>query len=563
MDRTWKKGATLPDGGQGQRPGRMYAAGLYARLSVDAEERKRESIEAQLAIARAFVESQPDMEVHGTYTDIGKTGTDFKREGFARMMQDVRAKKIDCIVVKDLSRFARNHMEAGNYIERVFPFLGVRFIAVTDHFDSMAPAGQGESLSVALKNLIHELYARDISAKVRSSRSAMREQGGYVGGAAPYGYRAEWKGGKKILRVEEEASEVVQKIYGLFLSGNHLGEIVAWLLKNRIERPGTYRRTGRVYGRDGEETEQWSRSTVKMLLTNPVYAGRMGKGPETDSGVRQRVHEAIVSEHTFDEAARRLAQTSADFHGRDASKPVPMEEDAFAGIVFCGVCGRAMKRRSAVKKSVAGDRHRTYRYCCPAAGRSDSGRCAGESIGQCALTRIAGEAVRQEIALSALRPEGLAERIWREGEAQKNAWDRKRLEIERRMGRLVKSGSEQYLNFRTGVISEERFSRVREENRRQMALYQERHAAIMEKIRGIGSRAAEQREAALALMEGRGVGQWTAEAVRALARRIEIYPGRRVRLDFAFRRRAAWPGEEVGEDGAVSDRHLPSAVQSR
>ena len=110
--------------------GKVYSAGIYARLSVEGDERKNESIEAQIAIAEAFLETREDIELFDCYVDLGKSGTNFDREGFARLMQDVRDRKVDCVVVKDLSRFGRNHIEMGNYLERIFPFLGVRFIAV-------------------------------------------------------------------------------------------------------------------------------------------------------------------------------------------------------------------------------------------------------------------------------------------------------------------------------------------------------------------------------------------------------------------------------------------------
>ena len=118
----------------GEQPEKIYSTGIYARLSVDSGERKNESIETQVEIAKDFIGRQADMELYDIYMDLGKTGTNFGREGFEHMMRDVRLRKINCIVVKDLSRFGRNHIETGNYIEKIFPFMGVRFVAVTDSF---------------------------------------------------------------------------------------------------------------------------------------------------------------------------------------------------------------------------------------------------------------------------------------------------------------------------------------------------------------------------------------------------------------------------------------------
>ena len=185
MARTSKKKQNITNVAENKRPSKIYSVGIYARLSVDANERKNESIETQIEIAKAFISKQNDMVIFDCYTDIGKTGTNFEREGFERMMRDVRSRKIDCIIVKDLSRFGRNHIETGNYIEKIFPFMGVRFIAVTDNFDSMNISGQNETLGVNLKNLVNEMYAKDIAVKVKSSRQEKWEQGSYTGGVPP------------------------------------------------------------------------------------------------------------------------------------------------------------------------------------------------------------------------------------------------------------------------------------------------------------------------------------------------------------------------------------------
>ena len=278
MARTSKKNPPALDAGVKRKSSKMYSVGIYARLSVDSDERKNESIETQMEIAKEFIDRQGDMILYDSYVDLGKTGTNFNREGFERMMRDVRMRKIDCIVVKDLSRFGRNHIETGNYIEKIFPFMGVRFIAVTDNFDSMNISGQDETLSVNLKNLVNEMYARDIALKVKSSRKAQWEQGSYTGGVPPYGYRVKRIDGKRCLFVEEITSDIVKKIYDLFLSGRNMAEIVVWLYENGIVRPSEYHRTGQIYFQDKEKSLEWPKRSVKAVLTNPVYMGCLIQG---------------------------------------------------------------------------------------------------------------------------------------------------------------------------------------------------------------------------------------------------------------------------------------------
>lgn len=551
MARTSKKNRETLSAGAGKQPKRIYSVGIYARLSVDSDERKNESVETQIEIAKDFIRRQDDMAVYDCYTDLGKTGTNFEREGFERMMRDVRMRRIDCIVVKDLSRFGRNHIETGNYIEKIFPFMGVRFIAVTDNFDSMDRSGQDEGLAVNLKNLVNEMYARDIAVKVKSGRRAMWERGSYTGGIAPYGYRAEWTGDKKSLFIEEAASEIVKKIFDLFLKGSNMKDIVRWLYENRIVRPSVYHKTGRICCEGNEGLEQWPKATVKMILTNPVYMGCLVQGStcgkdymmrdrhDIDSGdwsVKEHTHEAIISEDRFFEAAARFEKQSVYCNKDGFSKAVPVEEDIFAAILYCGECGAKMKRISAVKTFSSKDRVRTYSYNCPDAGRIDRLRCGSKSITLNTLTGIVKGAIRQEFSLSAMRTKDLVKRNSRETEALKEEWNRQLVALERKREEIIKLGSEQYLKYRTGEMDQACFKILKEENDKNAASLREQSAAIAEKLRTSDSRAAGKNHFLRALVRGSEKSELTAEAVHALIHRIEVYPDHRVKVIFAFRR---------------------------
>ena len=159
---------------------------IYGRLSVEDNE-DNESMETQIALVQDFINRSSELNYVDTYFDNGFTGTNFKRPAFTRLMNDVRQKKIKCIVVKDLSRFGRNYLEAGYYIETVFPFLGVRLIAVIDNFDSTRKEDM-ESMALPIRNMINTMYAKDISKKVWSSLQRKKEAGYAVGSDAPFGY---------------------------------------------------------------------------------------------------------------------------------------------------------------------------------------------------------------------------------------------------------------------------------------------------------------------------------------------------------------------------------------
>ena len=186
-----------------------YKAGIYARLSSDQDVKKNESVEVQVEIAKKFVEEfngQKNGEVIDVvecYTDLGKTGSNFEREDFLRLLQDIRLGEINCVIVKDLSRFGRNYLEAGNYIEKIFPFLGVRFIAVADGFDTGKEGNENKQMASEIKNLVNDMYAKDFSKKAKLHLKQRREEGSYVGGPPPYGYRSEGSGKRRVLLPDE------------------------------------------------------------------------------------------------------------------------------------------------------------------------------------------------------------------------------------------------------------------------------------------------------------------------------------------------------------------------
>jgi len=534
-----------------KEPVKMYSAGIYARLSVDSGDRKNESIETQIEIAKSFMQKQDDIVLFGCYTDIGKTGTNFEREGFERMMRDVRTRKIDCIIVKDLSRFGRNHIETGNYIEKIFPFMGVRFIAVTDHFDSMNVSSKNETLSVNLKNLVNEMYAKDIAEKVKCSRKTKWEQGSYTGGVAPYGYRAEWIGDKKCLFVEDTTAAIIRKIYDLFLSGKSMPQIVEWLYNERVLRPSEYHKTGNIYCGDKEKLQQWSKESVKMILTNPVYMGCLIQGrtcgkdymlrdrhdiDSEDWSIKEHTHEAIISEDMFFEAAGKFEKTSVYCNEDGFSKRVPADKDIFADVLFCGDCGRKMKRLIAIKELSSKGKVRAYGYNCPSMSRIDEDKCTSKNITLKCLSSIVKEAIRQEFSLSKMRPKNITERNSREAERIKKEWSEKLSEIERQLENIKRLGSEQYLKYRLGEMDTVCFTQAKEENDKKIADYRIMKEEIEKKLRTIDYETEQKNHFLRALVKGNEKSELTEEVVRTLISRIEVYSDHRVKIIFAFKR---------------------------
>lgn len=189
-----------------------WRTALYARLSVELINRKSESIENQLELMRRYTSGRPEFSEIFEYTDKGFTGTDFHRPAFENMMTDVRSGKINCIIVKDLSRLGRDYLETSNLIETIFPFLGVRFISVNDHFDTNEEHNGNKELEIALKNLVNDMYARDVSKRVSTSRKQDQIRGKFLGSIPPYGYKIDYEHPLRQLIVDEPSATIVRDI---------------------------------------------------------------------------------------------------------------------------------------------------------------------------------------------------------------------------------------------------------------------------------------------------------------------------------------------------------------
>ena len=237
-------------------------------------------------------------------------------------------------------------------------------------------------------------------------------------------------------------------------------------------------------------------------------------------------------------------ERSAVYCNKDGfSKTVPLDEDIFAEVLYCGDCGAKMKRISAVKGFHSKDKVRTYSYNCPKSDRIDELKCAGKYITLHSLVNIVKEAVRQEFSLSAMRPKELIESNNREAEKLKAEWNRQLAGLERKMEGITKLGSEQYLKYRMDEIDEACFRRIKEENDKNAFSLQREKAAVAGNLRTIDAQTARKNHFLRSLVKGSGKGELTGEAVRALVDRIEVYQDHRVKVIFAFKRSDILPGK--------------------
>lgn len=330
----------------GKNGGKIYKTALYARLSAEREDtRERGTIQNQIQFIRHYVEQQEDMEIYDTYMDDDISGTRFDRPAFERMMSDMRNGRIDCIVVKDLSRLGRDYIETGNLIERVFPMFQVRFVAVNDQFDSVKG---GAEMIMTVTNIANALYAQDISKKIATAKENQMKQG-IPCGLVPYGYRVERNAGnEKVMVPDEEPAGIVRRIFEEIAAGKPQTEVAEMLNKEGIPTPYQYRMRKQPEKLAEKAYLRWNRDHIAAILKNEVYLGRYVSGKDrvclyrhekrhtADKGqwnVFENHHEPLVSEQLFETANARKEKRKQGKCGVD---------NFFRRKIYCGCCGSGM-----------------------------------------------------------------------------------------------------------------------------------------------------------------------------------------------------------------------------
>lgn len=455
----------------------IYHTAGYIRLSVeDSGKTDGYSLENQEKLVKDFIAEQQDMRLYRLYIDNGATGTVFERPAFDEMMQDMKDGKINCIVVKDLSRLGRNYLEAGNYLEQIFPFFRVRFISITDGYDSNSPDVTDESLIIPLKNIINEGYAKDISQKITTSFEARKKQGQFMGKYPVYGYLKDPEN-KNHLIVNPETCGIVKRIFQMRDSGMALGAIASQLNEEGIPSPARYLWIKGISKEERHKDSYWDRINVKRLLTNKMYLGMLVYGKERTSfarGIkRQRVpesgwkyvpnaHEAIIDQELFDSVQRKLEGAKQDFFKMTGINEDYQPENLFRGRIHCSDCGRAMKMTKFVttRKDGSIDRYALYE-CCRRKQLYDLS-CPQRSIRKAIVDKTVEEAIRfhirtfldteQVIAKLNRSPKGRA--------AASNIQNRIR-EKQRRIIKIERLSTGIYEDYREGILNEEEYLAIR------------------------------------------------------------------------------------------------------
>lgn len=370
---------------------RDYKAAIYLRLSKEdgdfsfsGEKLESDSISNQRLLIMEYLKKHPEITVVREYCDDGFTGANFERPDFNKMMDAVRAGEIDCIVVKDLSRFGREYIGSGEYIQKVFPRLGIRFIAINDHYDNAQPGAADNELVLPFKNLMNDSYCRDISIKVRSNLEAKRRNGQFVGTRVVFGYMRS-PDNKNQLVIDPEAAPVVQDIFKWKVEGLSPAQIADQLNTANVPSPIEYKKAKGSKQRTCFQTKQvalWSAVAIYRILKNEIYTGTLVQGkttspnhkvkktvtkPSNEWSRTENAHDPIIAPAQFDLVQRLMQDDTRSPVGTKGVHP-------FSGKIFCADCGSPMVRR------VTRTGGHEYAYFICGGNKNDKNSCSSHSI---------------------------------------------------------------------------------------------------------------------------------------------------------------------------------------
>ena len=523
---------------------------IYARLSVEnsGKDDDGNSLQNQIAVCEDYLDGCPHLRLTEVYSDNGRTGTVFDRPAWNRLMDDVRTGKIQCIVVRDLSRFGRDYVETGSYLEKIFPALGTRFISVKENFDNFTCGNAMESLSVSLQNLVNAMYSRDISKKVSTALRAQMETGRFRNRNLPYGYL--WNEDKTAYVVDEEAAAVVRQIFEWKLREVSVYTIVERLKAGGIESPERHKRRAGTRNGGNIQGEGWCPSTIRGILQNRAYIGEMICGKSETAlykGLKKRLtekdnwivvsdaHPPIVSVSDFEAVERQMREDSAH---RETAMEWSADIragmiDLFAGKIFCADCGKRMyyKRQRIQCKGVV------FRgvYDCSTHMRRGHGTCFKHAMRQDALNEKVFNAIRDQLQVALDYERLLLAMRGGAGEASVREKHKAAVaSVKLRLNALKKKRAGLYESYVEGILNEEEYAFAKQ-------TYEEQYEALNRLL----DEAVERRERFLAsispdnkwltMMRGAaGMTGLTQELVDAIIEKVLVYGGGRIEVVFNY-----------------------------
>ena len=527
----------------GKTVNKIYHAAIYVRLSKEdgdvasAAKAESNSISNQKNLIKDFLKDKDDIIVVSERVDDGYSGSNFERPGFQMMMDDIRRGTVDCVIVKDLSRIGREYIDSGKYIERLFPALGVRFIAVNDHIDSKEESSR-DDIVVPFKNLMNDAYCRDISIKIRSHLEVKRRNGEYIGAFTPYGYKKD-ENDRSRLVPDLYAAGVVKDIFRMKLHGMSQTAIADCLNEQGILSPMEYKHSLGIRIQDNFKTHEqaeWSSMSVRRVLENEVYVGTLTQGkhstpnhkikkimdkPEEEWIRIEGNHEPVISKREFAIVQRLL--------GMD-TRTSPNEDEVYvlSGLAVCADCGAPMIKRNVP----AGGKVYSYYICSKNAATK---QCGTHRIPKDKLERLVFDVLKTHIAsvldagriLAYINTVPFQELEIKELERQKEA---KEQEIQR----CRELRDMLYEDLKEGIVSKEDYAELYEgyNNKRKKA--EDAVRKISRTIQDVVDAKTDKYEWLRYFKEYQNISELSRTAAVELIERVKVYDKNHIEIDFCF-----------------------------
>lgn len=476
--------------------GALWDAGLYGRLSVlDNGKVDGEPIESQIAIIEQYVAGHPELKIVERYIDNGYTGTNFDRPNWERMMADVKSGRINCIIVKDLSRLGRNYIETGRFLERICPKLGIRFISVNDNYDTAEIKSQDE-FAASLKNIVNDYYAKDISLKSGSALKAKRQRGEYIGSYAPHGYLKD-PSNKNHLIINPETAPVIQQIYQWRAEGLGYGAITRMLNERGIPSPGRYRFEHGIVTNNNKKGSSllWNRHALTDILRNIVYIGHLAQGkctaslargipvhrtPESEWDIAYHTHDPIISEELFNQV-QEINRSRADAYNANygACSHLPKGDNPYRERLVCADCGTQMKLYRNLSKN---HKKAYFTYICPTYEEHQELRCTKKTIRSNALDAMVLKTLKIQMELFCDAQQVLEQLSKKQPKFPAHTEENELQQLEQQIKRKQGYATSLYADYRTGLLTREEYTFARGKYQEEVAALQGRISQLQERL---------------------------------------------------------------------------------
>lgn len=521
----------------------IFQTAAYIRLSrEDGDREESDSVSNQKKLLLNYIQKNTDLLLYNMYIDDGYSGITFQRPAFQQMLADIENKKITCVVVKDLSRFGRDYIESGRYLERYFPDKGVRFISISDRIDSLK---QAYDMLLPIKNIFNEQYARDISSKVRTALRTKQQCGEFIGAFASYGYQKSPSDKNKLI-IDPYAASVVRRIFSLYLQGFGKQKIAHLLNAEGVLCPSEYKRvSGLQYANPSTgQHSLWSYSTINHILHKEIYAGNMVQGIKTQPlRGKQRIlekenwiivpgtHEAIIDKHTWLQTQKLLkSKVPSTIHTKTAEGE---KGSLFSGLLFCSDCKKPMVKTS--WRHANGDRE--YSFTCGTCKRYGKTFCTPHTI----PVRVLTHAILCDLNHILTYSKNVSSLVQQQEACILNETssrplhqkeeERKRLEKEYICAKQMLFSS--YEDYKTGILSQEEFLACRDTYRKKKNLYTNKLQALQQNF--ISFQEKLRQSSFLQDISEKQRGDWLNRGLLStLISHITVYEDYRIRIHYTF-----------------------------